>query len=58
MSAISFEWLFDGAFKASHESILLEVGLFSFRRRRLMRLWLVQAPTASEPPLICQLSRS
>ena len=48
----------DGAFKASHESILLEVGLFSFGRLRLMRLWPVQAPTASVPPLICQLSRS
>ena len=31
-SAITLEWLFDGAFKASHESILLEVGLFSFGR--------------------------
>ena len=27
-SAINGEWLLDGAFKASHESILLEVGLF------------------------------
>ena len=57
-SAINGEWLLDGAFKASHESILLEVGLFSFGRLRLMRLWLVQAPTASVPPSICQLSRS
>ena len=57
-SAINGEWLLDGAFKASHESILLEVGLFSFGRLRLMRLWPVQAPTASVPPLICQLSRS
>ena len=57
-SAINGEWLLDGAFKASHESILLEVGLFSFGRLRLMRLWPVQAPTASVQPLICQLSRS
>ena len=40
------------------KTILLEVGLFALGRLRLMRFWLVQAPTASKPPSICQLFQS
>ena len=42
--AIRWEWLFDGAFKASHESILLEVGLFSLGRLNLCGFGLFKLP--------------
>lgn len=38
------EWLFDGAFEASHESILLEVGLFSFSGEGLCGFGLFKLP--------------
>ena len=43
-TVISQEWLFDGAFEASHESILLEVGLFSFSGEGLCGFGLFKLP--------------